>query len=104
MYMTQRDVGDLVQFKSCVLYMSRSMHEGLQTAHLEVIASVIKPENIQSTLSNSFNFTFEFETTEGLRNVLPESYEDSLKIVTRFQNDLYQKEEDLKTTSANESA
>ena len=76
------------------------MHDGLHTAHLEVIASVICPEKIKSTLSNSFNFTFEFEDCEGLRNILPESYEDSLKIVTRFQNDLYQKEEDLRSKAS----
>lgn len=79
------------------------MHDGIPTAHIEVVASVIKPENVTSEVSNSFNFTFEFADAESLRSVLPQTFEEALKVVTRFQNDVCQKEEDQKGHHNNSS-
>mmetsp|Transcript_40 Transcript_40/g.62 ORF Transcript_40/g.62 Transcript_40/m.62 type:complete len:472 (-) Transcript_40:232-1647(-) len=87
------DVGDLVRFRAFVLYTSTHMHD-LPTAHIQVDAFVTKPENMSSTLSNTFNFTFEFPAETLLRDIVPESLEEAITIVTRFQNDLIQKEED----------
>ncbi|KAH9551137.1 hypothetical protein CY35_10G107600 [Sphagnum magellanicum] len=51
------DVGDLLRFKSCVLYTETENVEQ-PLIHVEVVAHVTKPENRSSEVSNTFYFTF----------------------------------------------
>ena len=87
------DVGDLLRYESCVLFASSSMHAN-PSIHVEVLASVINPGLIDSAVSNSFNFTFEVPKGTALPDVVPETKEDALKIVTRYYSDLVQNYED----------
>jgi acyl-coenzyme A thioesterase 9 len=72
------DVGDLVRFRSRVL---RAWNDPKEPArgfvHVQVAASVVKPEAVQSYETNTFNFVFEVERRRRRRrsdgNVAPHS-------------------------------
>lgn len=103
-------VGDLLKFDSCVLYTSEAMDIlGRLTIHVEVLASVLKPEARTAVRSNAFNFTFGIAANPDgsgraarlgdpelpeLRRVLPATHEEAYRIMTRYKADLQQRAED----------
>jgi len=87
------DVGDLVHFRSSVLFCSDILHEN-PSVHVEVKAQVCNPQDSFAEDSNSFNFSFEVPKGTDLCTVVPETLEDSLRIVQRYNDDLLQKHED----------
>ncbi|CAN0261333.1 unnamed protein product [Ectocarpus sp. 12 AP-2014] len=55
------DVGDLVKMDACILYTKEGKEAGSSPqACVEVLASVVRPETVDSKVSNRFNLTFSF--------------------------------------------
>ncbi|CAM9718395.1 unnamed protein product [Ascophyllum nodosum] len=85
------DVGDLVHLEACVLYTKQGDDEhATPQACVEVLASVVRPESVESKVSNRFNLTFSFpELLAGsndqarplLRTVLPADATEASRIV-----------------------
>ncbi|CAM9508302.1 unnamed protein product [Hapterophycus canaliculatus] len=105
------DVGDLVKLDACVLYTKEGKEDGCPQACVEVLASVVRPEKIDSKVSNRFNLTFSFpemagaamDQSEGsnanngsrapaklLRTVLPANTTEASRIVTAKHRDQMQ--------------
>lgn len=95
------NIGDLVHFKSCVLFTSNSLHHA-PSIHIEVLAFVLNPANPSDTnVSNSFNFTFEVPEDTALVRVLPETRDEARRIVKRYFADVAQKfESDAESDAA----
>ena len=80
------------------------MLPGRETVHVEVVASVTKPEEMKSVVSNRFNFTFEIDAigneqndakgARTLRKVVPSTPEEARRIVERYHKDTLQVQED----------
>ncbi|CAM9868378.1 unnamed protein product [Scytosiphon promiscuus] len=78
------DVGDLVKLDACILYTKEGREDGCPQACVEVLASVVRPEKIDSkasrecwkaraqTVSNRFNLTFSFPEMAGGKMGQPE--------------------------------
>jgi len=73
------DIGDLVRFKSRVVYASDDPINPL--AQIEVTTQVVRPERASSFFSNSFNFIFGFPDGATLRRVLPTTHEEAITLV-----------------------
>lgn len=80
------DIGDLIVFKSRILY-----YEDGQI-HVEVEAWVTEPENAAAKRSNQFYFTFRIEQTPKRTRVLPANMDEARQIVFRM---LREKEQTL---------
>lgn len=80
------DIGDLVVFKSRILY-----YEDGQI-HVEVEAWVTEPENATAKRSNQFYFTFSIEQTPKRTRVLPANMDEARQIIVRM---LREKEQTL---------
>eukprot|EP01041_Mallomonas_annulata_P013117 gene13117-27703_t len=70
------DIGDLVRFKSRVVYASDDPVNPI--AQVEVTCQVMRPERASSFISNTFNFIFGFPDGATLRRVLPTTYEEAI--------------------------
>ncbi|CAM9295243.1 unnamed protein product [Ectocarpus fasciculatus] len=105
------DVGDLVKMDACVLYTKEGKEAGSSPqACVEVLASVVRPEAVDSKVSNRFNLTFSFpELAKGieegnrpgadgfnrnpaalLRTVLPANATEASRIVAAKHRDRLQ--------------
>ncbi|GAQ88735.1 Acyl-CoA thioesterase [Klebsormidium nitens] len=86
------DVGDLLRFKSCVLYTEQS-DLVRPLIHVEVVAYVTKPELRTSQVSNTFYFTFTVHPDDlkshatVVRRVLPSTEEEAKRYMSRFDAD-----------------
>lgn len=100
-------VGDLVRLSSRVLYTSEDADlDGRITVHVEVVATLMKPETQEVTTTNTFNLTYglaEHQDGSGeaalkgqlqLRRVVPSTGEEAVRVVQRMQMDRQQQEED----------
>ncbi|CAM6083382.1 unnamed protein product [Calypogeia fissa] len=80
------DVGDLLRFKSCVLYTETKT----QLIHIEVTAHVTQPELRSSEVSNTFYFTFTLdedllkEGTPPVFRVVPGTEEEARRVLARY--------------------
>jgi acyl-coenzyme A thioesterase 9 len=92
------DVGDLVKFTSCVLFSSTYLHT-LPSLHVEITAHVINPAEANSDIANTFRFTFLVPAGTSLPRIVPESYDDALRIVAHHHHDLVQHQEDVASCS-----
>jgi hypothetical protein len=89
------DVGDILQFDSCVLMTREGEDGGEPRASIEVLAHVLRPEAVQTKLSNRFNFTFSYpELAAPLRKVLPGNMSEARRVVVAMERDAAQKQED----------
>ena len=94
------NVGDLLKFKSRVLYTQTEEEplrdfEGMtKTVSVEVEAWVLDPADSSATLANQFYFTFALPSETPLRRVLPANMEESRKILLRMAIDKAQNEEE----------
>lgn len=89
------NVGDLLKFKSRVLYTCTEddpVREG-KTVSVEVETWVIDPTNSSATLANQFYYTFALPSETSLRRVLPANMEEARKIVLRMAADKAQNQE-----------
>ncbi|CAM9928543.1 unnamed protein product [Ectocarpus sp. 6 AP-2014] len=105
------DVGDLVKMDACILYTKEGKEAGSSPqACVEVLASVVRPETVDSKVSNRFNLTFSFpELASGveegnrpgadgfnrspaalLRTVLPANATEASRIVAAKHRDRLQ--------------
>ncbi|CAM9621366.1 unnamed protein product, partial [Laminaria digitata] len=67
------DVGDLVHLEACVLYTKPGKDSNAPPeACVEVLASVVRPEAVESKVSNRFNLTFSFPELAAERNASPD--------------------------------
>eukprot|EP00904_Undaria_pinnatifida_P005191 jgi/Undpi1/1801/HiC_scaffold_12.g05188.m1 len=98
------DVGDLVHLEACVLYTKpgKDVHAPPE-ACVEVLASVVRPEAVESKVSNRFNLTFSFPELKAgnsasvdekcsavLRTVLPADATEASRIVMAKHKDRFQ--------------
>lgn len=81
-------VGSLLQLDSCVLYTSWVGEQ--PHMHVEVVATVTVPEQRDSQVSNTFNFTFALNDGAPAARVLPGTEEEAKRIVARMQADAVQ--------------
>jgi len=79
------NVGDLLRLDSCVLYTSQSRTTLKPEIHVEVVATVAKPEAVSSFVSNTFHFTFEKPDGGTVRRVLPATIEEAQRVVLRME-------------------
>ena len=77
------DVGDLVRLESSVLYTTVNSHAP-PMLHIQVVASICKPEVQTSKVSNVFDYTFQLPETLTCKKVLPSNYSDAARIVDRI--------------------
>jgi acyl-coenzyme A thioesterase 9 len=82
------DIGNLLRFKSCVLYSDSTNNP---TVYVEVLCHVTKPEHRMSELSNTFWFTFEIDKQSmlssgihTLRRVVPETEEEARRYLAHW--------------------
>ncbi|KAL6772161.1 CGLD2 [Auxenochlorella protothecoides x Auxenochlorella symbiontica] len=86
------DVGDLIQFSACVLHTWTSGRDPTKgMAHVQVEASVTRPEHALTTITNTFNFQFTFDLRKGPggaclppRIILPTTEEQALEVARFF--------------------
>lgn len=91
------DVGDLLRFKSRVLYTETTGDPAgaRPLIHIEVVAVVTQPELRSSLISNTFYFTFTVEADESsspgeplcVRRVLPATEEEARSVLMRYDAD-----------------
>jgi acyl-coenzyme A thioesterase 9 len=90
------DVGDLLQFKSRVIYSlpeggelgcDVADHRGKPLVMVEVECWITEPAKVQAKLSNRFYFTFMLPTKTSCRRVLPGSLEEARRMVERMVAD-----------------
>lgn len=95
------NVGDLLKFKSRVLYAQteegplRDFKGMTKTVSVEVEAWVLDPVDSSATLANQFYFTFALPSETFLRRVLPANMEESRKILLRMTIDKARNEEEI---------
>ena len=114
------EVGDLLQFSSCILYTSNNVDgvdqdyfelcqlsspglgfsrqqtfTGGPRVHVEVVASVTRPEEGTSKVSNTFHFTFEaVDASKPVCKVVPSSMEQAHSVVCQVDINFQQQEDD----------
>ncbi|KAK3243621.1 hypothetical protein CYMTET_46734 [Cymbomonas tetramitiformis] len=74
------DVGNLMRLKSCILHTEPETG----VVHVEVEAFVMTPECVSSALSNTFNFRFRSNKSDGgkcLKRVLPSTEEEARRMM-----------------------
>lgn len=71
------EIGSLLKFTSTVV------HAGSNLVHVEVVASITKPEEVSTTISNRFAFEFRVPDGHPLKRVLPGNHEEA-KRAARF--------------------
>lgn len=90
------DVGDLLIFKSRVLYTLPSGgdigkyvadHEGMPLVMVEVEAWVADPTKASARISNHFYFTFALPNKTSCKTVLPGNLEDARRMASRMSDD-----------------
>ena len=77
------DVGDLMKLESSVLYTTVNSHSPPRL-HIQVVASICKPEVQTSKVSNTFDYTFQLPEILTCKKVLPSNYSDAARIVDRI--------------------
>jgi acyl-coenzyme A thioesterase 9 len=82
------DIGDLLVFKSRILY-----YEDFKI-HVEVEAWVTEPEKVTAKRSNQFYFTFVVKETPKRTKVLPSHMDEARQIVMRMLRETEQERED----------
>ncbi|CAM9417632.1 unnamed protein product [Chrysoparadoxa australica] len=81
-------VGDLVQFESSVLF-TTTRESGVPSCHVEVLASVLRPEALTAQISNRFNIEFEFPDLgqdSPLVSVLPSNLSEANRVVRAMRS------------------
>ena len=90
------DVGDLLVFKSRVLYTIPDggdlgeyvqNHQGMPLIMIEVEALVTEPEKVGAKVCNHFYFTFALPNKTNCRRVLPGNLEEARRMATRMVAD-----------------
>jgi len=79
------NVGDLLRLDSCVLYTSQNPLSMNPLIHIQVVATVVKPEEVSTFISNTFHFTFEKKHGGTVRRVLPGTIEEAQRVVIRME-------------------
>eukprot|EP00303_Exanthemachrysis_gayraliae_P011056 CAMPEP_0206020492 /NCGR_PEP_ID=MMETSP1464-20131121/31154_1 /ASSEMBLY_ACC=CAM_ASM_001124 /TAXON_ID=119497 /ORGANISM="Exanthemachrysis gayraliae, Strain RCC1523" /LENGTH=138 /DNA_ID=CAMNT_0053394427 /DNA_START=26 /DNA_END=438 /DNA_ORIENTATION=- len=86
------EVGDLLHLEAEVLHTSgrREVRKGgwekvvrAPEVHVEVTATVTRPEEVRTHLSNTFAFSFALPDADSVRRVLPGSLDDARRMVAR---------------------
>jgi len=87
-FLSPVDVGDLMRFDSAVLYTHTGQETGAPHVHVQVVASICRPESVQSSISNTFNFVFRVPSKATVRKVLPANLDQAKRMVDRMTADL----------------
>ena len=75
------EIGDIFRFDSCViLTVEKDEKRPHPLIHLEVVASIVKPEHQSVTISNVFHFTFESRVLGVVKRVLPTTIEEAIRM------------------------
>jgi len=96
------NVGDLILFKSRVLYTSETSRvtsaevNGDLQAIVEVESFVVSPEKVESKLSNKFHFTFVLPGKISCKKVVPCNLAEARRMAIRMLADKEQREADIK--------
>jgi acyl-coenzyme A thioesterase 9 len=89
-------VGDLIRLESCVLYtVCDPSGAAKPLVHVEVVAHITRPEQVSTTVSNVFHFTFEKRDGTPVKRVLPETIEQARRVVQLMHLNAQQELEDL---------
>jgi len=78
------DVGDLMRFDAAVLYTHTGQQTGSPHVHVQVVASICRPETVHSTISNTFNFVFRVPGRPTVRKVLPANLDQAKRMIERM--------------------
>eukprot|EP01095_Lingulamoeba_sp_RSL-Kostka_P003474 TRINITY_DN14448_c0_g1_i1.p1 TRINITY_DN14448_c0_g1~~TRINITY_DN14448_c0_g1_i1.p1 ORF type:complete len:454 (+),score=123.15 TRINITY_DN14448_c0_g1_i1:57-1418(+) len=89
------NIGNLLNFRSKVLYKSVSKTTNNPLIHIEVIAKVIDPEGVTSKESNTFHFTFENIHGTKVKNIYPSSVEEAQSVVKQMEINSQQESSDI---------
>lgn len=54
----------------------------------QVVASICRPEQVESKVSNTFNFTFRLPDKPTCRKVLPSNGDQARRMVARIEQDI----------------
>jgi len=77
------EISDILRFESCVIWTSpKSVEQQIlhPLVHVEVIATIIRPEKQLTMNSNVFHFTFESRDGRDVKRVLPLTIEEALRV------------------------
>lgn len=87
-FLSPVDVGDLMRFDSAVLYTHTGQETGSPHVHVQVVASICRPERVHSSISNTFNFVFRVPSKATVRKVLPANLDQAKRMIDRMTADL----------------
>jgi acyl-coenzyme A thioesterase 9 len=89
------NIGDLLKFTSSVLYTEAETEDQCGEVHVDVSSYILKPEDKQVTICNSYNFTFAVPRGCTLKQILPSNEEEARSMVLMKEVNWQQEHGDL---------